>query len=104
MSTGTQKRKSVPTQLDLGKLEPGGRQIQMQGERLVIRISRDSHPELYEIDKLNRRMRMMIRAYKRKSEMRDLVEFLAETEKGLQIILRNHLDAAIRQYLGSRPV
>jgi hypothetical protein len=32
--------------------------------------------------------------------MRDLVEFLAETDKGIQIILRNHLEAAMRKYLG----
>lgn len=105
MSNSAQKRPAArPTKLNLARFERGAGRLEMHGDRLVVRISRDSHPELYEIDQLIRRMRHTIQTYGRRPGMRDLVEFLSEQERGLQIILRNHLEQAMRKYLGQAPV
>lgn len=73
--------------------------IEMQGERLVVRISRESHPEIFDIDRLIRTLAKAREEYSEKRRMRDLCEFLLETEKSLQIILANHLEEALRKYL-----
>jgi hypothetical protein len=73
--------------------------IEMQGERLVVRISRESHPEIFDIDRLTRTLAKAREQYEEKRKMRDLCEFLSETEKSLQIILTNHLEEALRRYL-----
>lgn len=101
-NTVRKKAGSAATRLDLLRLNPGA--VQIEGDRVTVRISRNSHPELYDIDKLIRAMRALIENYSENRVMRDFVTFLAETEKGLQIILRNHLELAMRQYLGRRPV
>ena len=73
--------------------------IEMQGERLVVRVSRESHPEIFDIDRLIRTLAKSREQYESKKRMRDLCEFLAETEKSLQIVLANHLEEALRRYL-----
>ncbi len=73
--------------------------IEMQGERLVVRISRESHPEIFDIDRLVRTLAKAREHYESKKRMKDLCEFLSETEKSLQIILTNHLEEALRRYL-----
>ncbi len=92
------RKRTKDTDIDLVRLEKG--KLEMDGDRLTVRISRDSNPDLYEIDKLSKHMRELMSSCGRKSKMRDLVDFLAETDRGLQIILRNHLEAAMRKYLG----
>ena len=96
----TTRRRKKDTDIDLVRLEKSKGKLEMDGDRLMVRISRDSHPDLYEIDKLSKRMNELMKTYGRKRKMRDLVDFLAETDKGLQIILRNHLEATMRKYLG----
>jgi hypothetical protein len=73
--------------------------IEMQGERLVVRISRESHPEIFDIDRLVKTLAKAREQYESKRKMRDLCEFLSETEKSMQIILTNHLEEALRRYL-----
>ncbi|MCK6461951.1 MAG: hypothetical protein L6Q95_18880 [Planctomycetes bacterium] len=73
--------------------------IEMQGERLVVRISRESHPEIFDIDRLIKVLAKSREQYEAKRKMADLCEFLSETEKSLQIILANHLEDALRRYL-----
>jgi hypothetical protein len=73
--------------------------IEMQGERLVVRISKESHPEIFDIDRLVRTLGQTREHYESKKRMKDLCEFLSETEKSLQIILTNHLEEALRRYL-----
>jgi len=67
--------------------------------KLVVRLSRESHPEVFDLDRLTKQVRKMIDAYYRKRSARDLCEFLQETEKSLQIILKNQLEDAMRKYL-----
>lgn len=73
--------------------------IEMQGERLVVRISRESHPEIFDIDRLIKVLAKAREQYSDRRKMRDLCEFLSETEKSLQIIMTNHLEEALRRYL-----
>ncbi|MFI5403268.1 MAG: hypothetical protein ACHQ1G_10045 [Planctomycetota bacterium] len=73
--------------------------IEMQGERLVVRISRESHPEIFDIDRLIKVLAKARTQHGEKRKMRDLCEFLSETEKSLQIIMTNHLEEALRRYL-----
>jgi hypothetical protein len=73
--------------------------IEMQGERLVVRISRESHPEIFDIDRLIKTLAKAREQHSSKRKMSDLCEFLSETEKSLQIILTNHLEEALRRYL-----
>lgn len=73
--------------------------IEMQGERLVVRISRESHPEIFDIDRLIKVLAKAREGYESKRKMADLCGFLSETEKSLQIILGNHLEEALRRYL-----
>jgi len=101
-NTVRKKAGAADTKLDLLRLNPGA--VQIEGDRVTVRISRHSHPELYDIDKLSRAMRALMQHYAHDRSMRDFVTFIAETEKGLQIILRNHLEHAMRHYLGRRPV
>ena len=71
----------------------------MKGDRLVVRLSRENHPEIFELDRLIKQIHKVMDFCKRKRNARDVKEFLVETEKGLQIILRNHLEGAMRKYL-----
>jgi len=73
--------------------------LEVKGDRLVVRISRDTHPEIFDIDRLMKAVCKVINSYEKKRKMRDLVEFLSETEKSLEIILSNHLEDALRKYL-----
>ena len=73
--------------------------LEVKGDRLVVRISRDTHPEIFDIDRLMKSVCKVINSYEKKRKMRDLVEFLSETEKSLEIILSNHLEDALRKYL-----
>ena len=73
--------------------------LEVKGDRLVVRISRDTHPEIFDIDRLMKAVCKVINNYDKKRKMRDLVEFLSETEKSLEIILSNHLEDALRKYL-----
>ena len=63
----------------------------MRGERLVVKLSRESHPEVFAIDKLTKHVSKLIEEFKGKRKLRDVVEFLRETEKSLGIVLNNHL-------------
>ena len=94
------RRRKKATDIDLVRLEKSKGALEMDGDRLMVRISRDSHPDLYEIDRLSKHMKELIDSCGGRRKMRDLVDFLAETDKGLQILLRNHLEAAMRKYLG----
>ncbi|MHC4819718.1 MAG: hypothetical protein ACYTF8_16860 [Planctomycetota bacterium] len=73
--------------------------LEVKGDRLVVRISKDTHPEIFDIDRLMKAVCKVIGTYEKKRKMRDLVEFLSETEKSLEIILSNHLEDALRKYL-----
>jgi hypothetical protein len=73
--------------------------LEMKGERLVVRLARDSHPEVFEIDRLLKQVRKVIDKYNGNRKMRDFREFLEETQKSLEIILSNHLEDALRKYL-----
>lgn len=76
-----------------------GAQFQVHDGQLVVRLSKDQHPEVFETDRLMKSMRKVIESYGAKRKCRDLVEFLEETEKSLEILLRNHLEDAMRKYL-----
>ena len=73
--------------------------LEVKGDTLVVRISRDTHPEIFDIDRLMKAVCKVINSYGKKRKMRDLVEFLSETEKSLEFILSNHLEDALRKYL-----
>jgi hypothetical protein len=73
--------------------------LEVKGDRLVVRISKDTHPEIFDIDRLMKAVCKVITAYEKKRKMRDLVEFLVETQRSLEIILSNHLEDALRKYL-----
>ncbi len=73
-------------------------ELRMNGSHLVIKLSHDEHPEIFDLDRLLKQMQQVTRSYRRKKKMRDVVEFLCETEKSLQIILKNHLQDAMRMY------
>ncbi|MBW2292043.1 MAG: hypothetical protein JRG94_06990 [Deltaproteobacteria bacterium] len=73
--------------------------MEMKGDKLVVPISRDTHPEIFELDQLSKQIRKMIKSYTRRKRTRNMVNFLAETEKSLQIILKNHLEDAMLDYL-----
>ena len=71
----------------------------MSGERLVVKLSRQSHPEVFAIDRLCKQITKTLEEFKGNRKMRDVCEFLRETEKSLGIILSNHLEDALRKYL-----
>lgn len=73
--------------------------LEVKGDRLVVRVSKDTHPEIFDIDRLIKSVCKVINAYEKKRKLRDLVEFLSETQKSLEIILSNHLEDALRKYL-----
>jgi hypothetical protein len=81
------------------KASKKGAQFQVHDGQLVVRLSKDQHPEVFETDRLMKSMRKVIETYGSKRKCRDLVEFLEETEKSLEILLRNHLEDAMRKYL-----
>ncbi|MGQ0614116.1 MAG: hypothetical protein ACT4PV_10305 [Planctomycetaceae bacterium] len=103
-NSGRKSTAPQPTKLNLARLEKSQGAVEMQGDRLVVRISRNQNPELYDIDRLIRSIRLLIDTHATTRHMRDLTTFLEETERSLQIILRNHLELAMRKYLGQRPV
>ena len=74
-------------------------EIKVMDGRLVVRLSKEQHPEVFETDKLLKDMVKIRTTYSRKRKCRDLIEFLSETEKSLEILLRNHLEEAMRMYL-----
>ena len=67
---------------------------------LTIALSRDAHPEVFEIDELLKSLRALRLRHKSKRKMRDFVQFIEETEKSIEIILSNHLEDALRKYIG----
>jgi hypothetical protein len=73
--------------------------LEVKGDRLVVRVSKDTHPEIFDIDRLMKSICKVVDSYESKRKMRDLVEFLSETQKSLEIILSNHLEDALRKYL-----
>jgi hypothetical protein len=73
--------------------------LEVKGDRLVVRISRDTHPEIFDIDRLMKAVTKVAESYESRRKMRDLVEFLSETRRSLEIILSNHLEDALRKYL-----
>jgi len=73
--------------------------INLKGDSLHVRLSRDSHPEIFDINRFIKQVQKLRDQHNRKRKMRDLCQFLDETEKSLQIILRNHLEDAMRKYL-----
>ena len=73
-------------------------ELQINGGSLVIKLSRDEHPEVFELDHLVKQMQLIIKSYRNKYKMRDVIEFLEETEKSLHIILKNHIEDAMRIY------
>jgi len=77
----------------------GAAQFEVHDGQLVVRLSRDKHPEVFDTDKLMKSMRKVIETYGKNRKCRDLVEFLEETEKSLEILLRNYLEDAMRKYL-----
>ena len=74
-------------------------QFKVKDGQLVVHLSRAEHPEVFETDKLLKAMRRITEVHGVDGKCRDLVEFLEETEKSLEIILRNHLEDAMRKYL-----
>ena len=76
-----------------------GAQFEVQDGQLVVRLSREDHPEVFDTDKLLKQMQKTRETYGKTRKCRDLVEFLEETEKSLEILLRNHLEDAMRKYL-----
>jgi hypothetical protein len=99
-STTTRRRVKKPAvpRIDLDQAA-SKTELEMKGDRLVVRLSRQSHPEIFELDRLTKAVDRVINHCKRKKQTRDVVEFLGETRKGLQILLRNHLEDAMRKYL-----
>lgn len=91
-------RTKKPQPLDVAVGEDDD-ELQVKGGKLVVRLSRESHPEVFDLDRLCKQIHKMLDAHGRKKAARDLCSFLAETEKGLQILLRNHLEDAMRKYL-----
>lgn len=91
-------RRPKAPEIDMGD-SGGATELQMKGNRLVVRLARDDHPEIFELDRLIKQVHKVMAFCQRKPKARDVHEFLDETEKGLQIILRNHLEDAMRKYL-----
>ena len=96
-STSRRKKTAVP-EIDL-TADDKAAALEVKGERLLVKLSRDQHPEVFEIDKLLKQVQKVRESNKNKRKLRDLTEFLVETEKSLQIILSNHLEDALRKYL-----
>ena len=97
----TTKKKRAPVRKTRAKVTATKKdaQFEVQDGRLVVRLSRDKHPEVFDTDKLMKQMSRIIDAYGENRKCRDLVEFLQETEKSLEILLRNYLEDAMRKYL-----
>ena len=99
----TRKKKAAPssrrTRAKVTATKNGAAQFEVHDGRLVVRLSRDKHPEVFDTDKLMKAMHKVIDTYGENRKCRDLVEFLQETEKSLEILLRNHLEDAMRKYL-----
>jgi len=91
------RRSSSAASIDLTASGKVG--MQMQGERLTVKLSRSAHPEIFDIEKLIKDLAKTRESYKGKRKMRDFCELLAETEKSLEIVLSNHLEDALRKYL-----
>jgi len=98
-SPASKARTRAKRSVDLSVSEEGTR-LEMNGEKLTIALSRDAHPEVFEIDELLKALRGVRERHKSKRKLRDFVQFLEETEKSLEIILSNHLEDALRKYIG----
>lgn len=98
----TRRKKSPVKKTPRAKVtatKTGAAQFEVHDGQLVVRLSRDKHPEVFDTDKLMKQMSKIIETYGGRRNCRDLVEFLEETEKSLVILLRNHLEDAMRKYL-----
>ena len=95
----TRRTSTASTNIALAEANAGGA-LEMKGEKLVVKISRESHPDVFEIDRLIKQIQKVRQDNAKNRRLRDLCEFLEETEKSLQIILSNHLEDALRTYLG----
>ena len=92
----TKKRKKTRTSVTASKKNA---QFKVQDGQLVVHLSRDEHPEVFDTDKLLKAMRRVVKTHGDDPKCQDLVEFLNETERSLEILLRNHLEDAMRKYL-----
>jgi len=98
----TGKKKTVSARSSRAKVtaaKNGAAQFEVHDGRLVVRLSRSKHPEVFDTDKLMKSMHKIIDTYGSNPKCRDLVQFLEETEKSLEILLRNYLEDAMRKYL-----
>ena len=92
----TTKRKKTRTSVTASKKNA---QFKVQDGQLVVHLSRAEHPEVFDTDKLLKAMRRVAKTHGGDPKCQDLVEFLNETERSLEILLRNHLEDAMRKYL-----
>ena len=98
----TRKKKTTSARSSRAKVtaaKNGAAQFEVHDGRLVVRLSRSKHPEVFDTDKLMKSMHKIIDTYGSNTRCRDLVQFLEETEKSLEILLRNYLEDAMRKYL-----
>ena len=98
VSKGTRTRKVTSARTKVSVTEKGGA-LTMRNGSLVVSLSKDSHPEIFEVDALAKEVNQLVKQWRRKSRLRNEREFLVETEKSLQIILSNLLEDALRKYL-----
>ena len=96
MATTARKKSRRPARVQASKK---GAQFQVRDGQLVVRLSKDQHPEVFDANRLMKSMRKVMDTYGTKRNCRDLVEFLEETEKSLEILLRNHIQDAMKKYL-----
>ena len=95
----TTRKKKAPARKPKLTATKKDAQFAVHDGQLVVRLSRDKHPEVFDTDRLLKQMSKIIQTYGKNRKCRDLVEFLEETEKSLEILLRNHLEDAMRKYL-----
>lgn len=92
----TKRRRTGKTSVTASKKNA---QFKVKDGQLVVHLSREEHPEVFDTDRLLKAMRRVADVHGDNRKCRDLVEFLQETEKSLEILLRNHLEDAMRKYL-----
>jgi hypothetical protein len=93
------RSKSTPPPIDLMTVSDKATALEVKGERLVVKLSRDSHPDVFEIDQFLKQVQQVQATIKNRKNLRDFLQFLSETEKSVQILLTNHLEDALRKYL-----
>jgi len=96
MATSKTRKKVVRAKVGVPARSRG---FKVEGESVTVRLDKDSHPEVFDLDRMIKSIRKTREKYKGKRKMRDFCEFLEETEKSLGIILANHLEDALRKYL-----